>query len=351
MENIFIDTVIFRNEKFLIGARMKGLLRLCKEGHFRLILPKITVNEIKAQYKKVCKVAWDEHTHLMKDRKLDVLRNFSDGDTHLEKLPSFPKLASEFNDKLDAELADVEALILDYPIMDLSDLLDDYFNNRYPFNRGDKKHEFPDAIALKQLEKWCEDNKQTCIVLSTDKDLINFSSKHLDVRPDYSSYLDSYLKLINPKIMTCFYIIYKDSESSVDGEIKTWLDDTLNDSLTYDTNSFEIHDISINKAEILDREYQITGVVDDKIYLEIMVRIGIDVDLEVDDEDNSIYDSEDKVMIFLGTTHENIQDEIEVPIKAFLRIESEDDFEDEIEIEQINEGKSLELVADRWNLY
>lgn len=71
-------------------------------------------------------------------------------------------------------------------------LLELYFNNKPPFHKGnDKKHEFPDAVALLSLEAYAENGG--ILVVSSDKDWIEFcensESKRLHCIPDLATAL------------------------------------------------------------------------------------------------------------------------------------------------------------------
>jgi hypothetical protein len=59
---------------------------------------------------------------------------------------------------------------------DLSELLNMYFSNEAPFAAdGNKKNEFPDAIALLALEKWASDNNKNIVAVSEDSDWMRYS--------------------------------------------------------------------------------------------------------------------------------------------------------------------------------
>lgn len=66
------------------------------------------------------------------------------------------------------------AEIIDSSDVDLSEILDNYFNSNPPFAGGKKKSEFPDAIALKALEEYAEDKDIKIAVISKDKDWIHY---------------------------------------------------------------------------------------------------------------------------------------------------------------------------------
>jgi len=57
----------------------------------------------------------------------------------------------------------------------VSDLIQKYFQSEPPFSEtGNKKNEFPDAIALISLETWASKNKTKVIVVTSDNDWRNF---------------------------------------------------------------------------------------------------------------------------------------------------------------------------------
>jgi hypothetical protein len=54
--------------------------------------------------------------------------------------------------------------------VDIADVMKRYFQPSVPFERsGDKKHEFPDAVALIALESWAEEHDKPVLLVSNDK--------------------------------------------------------------------------------------------------------------------------------------------------------------------------------------
>lgn len=54
--------------------------------------------------------------------------------------------------------------------VDIADLMKRYFQPSLPFERsGDKKHEFPDAVALMALENWAEEHNKPILLVSNDR--------------------------------------------------------------------------------------------------------------------------------------------------------------------------------------
>ena len=62
------------------------------------------------------------------------------------------------------------AIVIDSSGVALKEVTDMYFASEPPFEEaGEKKSEFPDAIALLSLERWARDNKKKILVVSKDK--------------------------------------------------------------------------------------------------------------------------------------------------------------------------------------
>lgn len=66
--------------------------------------------------------------------------------------------------------------------VNIADLMKRYFQPSLPFeSSGDKKHEFPDAVALIALESWAEEHKKPILLVSNDRGWQAFAeaSNHL----------------------------------------------------------------------------------------------------------------------------------------------------------------------------
>nr|WP_315594885.1 PIN domain-containing protein [uncultured Cupriavidus sp.] len=66
-------------------------------------------------------------------------------------------------------------IILAQDYTNFGNLLESYFNTRPPFSAsGEKKAEFPDAIALLTLEGWATKRKKKVLCVSTDSDWVDY---------------------------------------------------------------------------------------------------------------------------------------------------------------------------------
>ncbi len=346
MENVFLDTSIFVSENFL-GKRITSFLELCRDNYLQLVLSIITVNEVKSQYKKKARLAFDRHNELINDKEkvLRVLRNNTSVKDTIKKLPKVEDLCNEFYTKFDSKLKEAKAIIIEYPTINSEDIFKDYFEGKPPFNSTNKKHEFPDVIAIISIEKWCEECGDTCLLFSLDNDFKGRDSEFFEVRNDFDIYLENNLKRISPARIELVSALFNQDSENIDKDIREWVTNQLDDYTAYYeyTNWLDVHDVSIDEIKVQNKEYEIVSLNEEDVEIEIKAWVRVKVTLIVDDEETGIYDSEDKVMIYRDTTELVFEDEIELPINARFFIADENDFDKNIEIEEINDGKNIEL--------
>lgn len=85
--------------------------------------------------------------------------------------------------------------------VDISDVLDKYFSLEAPFeNSKDKKHEFPDAIALLTIEGWAQENDINVIAVSLDRGWLKYSE--FSERITVVAALDEALNQLQPHVLS-----------------------------------------------------------------------------------------------------------------------------------------------------
>lgn len=343
MEKIFIDTSIFIKENFLEGKRITELLRLSRDGSIQIILTRITINEIKANYKKQLTKAIESFGLFKNEFNSKVLRNNKIGDKLFLKLKQ-KELLIEFEENLDKLLLKSKVIIIEYDILNIQLVFDSYFNSKFPFNSGEKKSEFPDAFAIALIEKWANENGEKIVLFSKDKDFLKTKSKFFTVEADYENYLDEKLKLILEERKYTLDKLFYSNSSLIDNTVKEWYIDTLYDeSLYYPFIFLEIHNINEPEIEIVDKKYQIVSIEEESIEIEISVSINYKVTLEIDDEANSYYDDEEKEMHYFDTTTYDVKGKDEATVFALVFVINKNDFEDKFEITEINKDHKFEI--------
>lgn len=314
-------------------------------------MPKLTVNEIKANFKKRAERAIEKHGQLINNKSLDehgkkinidVLKNSEAAGDLIKRMPKLLFLVEEFSEALDNALTDAKVTILDYPKIDTSQIFDDYFNSKPPFGAADKKSEFPDAFAIAQIEQYGLDKGKNILVFSEDKDFYSRVSGSFTIVKNYKDFIEELLGV--SRSMKLEEIIEKKAKD-LDKYVISWLEDELNDESIYIdiVNYMEIHDITINSAEVIDRKFETVGGDKETFEVEAIVEVKIDVSVQIDDEESGIYDSEDKVMLFREQIDKEVQQTVEIPVLLSFYIVDEKDFSEDFDIVEYNKGKSLEL--------
>lgn len=95
---------------------------------------------------------------------------------------------SEAKNRIDSFLRGVDAQVIPAGMADLNDITRRYFRTLPPFaGTGNKKHEFPDAIAIASIEAWGKANGKRVLAVSEDKGWMERSSEFMTVVPDLTS--------------------------------------------------------------------------------------------------------------------------------------------------------------------
>lgn len=188
-----------------------------------------------------------------------------------------------------------DAVVL--PYAEPSEVFRKYFGNEPPFSdKGDKKAEFPDAFVLVALEKYLEDNQNTCVmVVSNDGDWVTALSDKPNVQLVDS--IDSALQLFNKserKIEECL--------SSVMSDISAYICDKATLDIWFELIDYDCQEeIEVNAVRLVnidDSEIVPLMLSDSKLTLQVGLDISVDGSTTVVNYDKSVWDHEDKCYIF-----------------------------------------------------
>jgi predicted nucleic acid-binding protein len=346
VEYVFLDTSIFETNNFLEGKRINELLKLSEDGEIKIVLTRITHNEIISRFRKN-----------LKESK-SAFKTFRDKSRVFRNLPSKKPLfdaideedsVKEFTKLLEDKLQQAKCLILDYPVVNIKEIFDKYFAKDPPFGEGQKKDEFPDAFALLTIEKWCEQHNRKCHILSTDGDMITYQSPHLIIEPKYEDFLD--MKLRTKAIVDISLDYLAQHESQVETILLSWLTDNLNDERRYIDviNYMEVHDIDIKNLEVFLAQSKVVSVDSDTVEVEMIVEVDLRIDVEIPDEETVYRDDDDHEYYYLDRKTVRIERTEIFPVLITVGVSVEADKVEayEFNITQINEGKDLELSNER----
>jgi hypothetical protein len=341
---LFIDTSIFEANNFFEGDRIKQILKLASEGTVKILMPIITYYEILNRAGKNIEDATLKIKKLKNESR--VIRNLDSVKGILDSI-DLTHAMEEFKSLLDNKIKSSKIELLDYPTINIKEVFDSYFNDKFPFSKGAKKNEFPDAFAIITIEKWCEDNGVPCHIISHDKDLINYKSKYISNTSTLELYLDKILKeLKTSKLIEGSASYYIDNENKLASEINLWVRNQLDDdSFYYSHFEMDVHYFEIISCETdIPNHFQFVSIENDEIIIEARASIRYEVEVEIDDENTYWYDSEDKVGNYYDTVHKIVSEEAIIYFKSRLVIEHEIPIA--IEIIEINNNKKLSIPSE-----
>lgn len=299
---IFLDTSVFESENYFEGRNINILFNLAKQKLIHLKITDIVYREVLARIENHAIKA----VNLFKSQKLNferearILRNINVLSDYFKKI-NFKELKEkskkEIQEKFHQVIDEFNIEIIDSSIADIKEVLGDYFETNPPFKDGLKKNEFPDAISLNAIKKWCEKTSNSVIHLSNDKDFDKYENEAIDCSHDLSSLLEL-LFTENSDIQYEFITaIYNKSIVEIEASIENELSEDLS-SQAYSKieNDAWYEDVEVDFLEINEIEI-IIGVIneigEETFSYEIETNIYFSVETYYTDLSGAIYDKED----------------------------------------------------------
>lgn len=191
-----IDTSIFEKNGLALESGLLAQLEQFRESEFELVIANTVADEVKRHLAKnasdATKALRTALTHTAKHRALSSM--------HQEELTALSSVAAadvdararqRFDEWAERVGADV---IREAEFASIADVMRRYEAGEPPFaETGEKKHEFPDAVALSTLEGWAEDRNTQILAVAHDKDWQRYGaqSKRLVVVDDLADALST----------------------------------------------------------------------------------------------------------------------------------------------------------------
>lgn len=301
---IYLDTNIFESENYFEGRNINIIFNLAKEELIHLKITDIVYREIllRIESHAIKAVNLFKKDKLNFEREARILRNTSVLSEYFEKIDFKDikeKAKSEIQEKFHQIIDKYKIEIVDTSIADIKEVLDDYFKTNPPFKDGLKKNEFPDALSINAVKKWCEKTSNKVIYLTTDKDFDEYKNDSIDSSHDLSSLLDLLFtenRSVKYEIITT---IYEKSINEIELTIEKEITDDLS-SLAYSEleNDAFYEDVDVDLLEINDFEIEIALIneIEDKSFsYEIEMNIFFSVEAYYTDLSMAFYDKEDGV--------------------------------------------------------
>ncbi|SMS12684.1 hypothetical protein CFBP1590__5098 [Pseudomonas viridiflava] len=186
-----IDSNILRGQRYNFDGGILKQLEQFKGSPVQILQPDVIHSEgikhLASEITDALRAARSNLRTLAKYALFDNIQNFTENS--LGPVLSAPALAEA---KLNSFYERINARVISSSSVQIQDLMNMYFNAEPPFETAsDKKHEFPDAIALLALKAWAVSENKRTVVVSKDKGWHAFAQnlQHLHVVGDLAEAL------------------------------------------------------------------------------------------------------------------------------------------------------------------
>lgn len=249
-----IDTCTIEGCKFNFNGNLLKSLNQFKNSPINIVISEVVDQEIRKHLAHKFQIARDN------TRKLKVY--FQDIGWNNEKinalLSNLEQTPVDFADTVIEEFYDENDIVIIPSIYaDISKIVRMYFNQEAPFETS-KKHEFPDAIALKSIEKWAHDKNKKVLVVSSDNGWIKYtdSSENLTGTKSLSEAIELLRNTLEHSNFTHTYIrewfLYQEGKNQIESHIKSFyneLDPVFHADTFTDYIDTTLNEISINNIQ------------------------------------------------------------------------------------------------------
>jgi hypothetical protein len=319
--NVFLDTECFDAGGFNYSSKpFKILGSLATSGEVQVYVTEVTLREVKAHISEAVTEAVRLHKRF--GREARILRN-SKLKTATQVLlpPDRTTIEAELIAQFERYLKEAQSTVLHTDNMKAGPVLESYFQSKPPFGAGQKKSEFPDAFALAAVREWCSKNKQEIYVVSGDSDMQSACDENgplyaLQKLSDFLNLLASDDKALSSFLRAEIGKREQEIEKRIGEMFESELGFILEDQ-DGDVDEVSVSGVSLDEVEILQTE-------EDYADLQVEATIEFDAYLTYVDQDNSVWDSEDKRFMFTEYAHETVRRKESLPVDISVTFEGLD---------------------------
>jgi len=310
--SVFLDTNIFVATKYDFSE--KGIFNILKKfiatGKINLYISSVVkgeiLNRIKGEISKIDNKFKEARNFSFKTISINYLEQWSF--SYLFSKPDKKQMLTEIIMDFETFLKNTNTTILDCSDIDCNQIIEDYFEGNPPFaNSDNKRFEFPDAIMISKL-KSIFNEENSVFVVSDDNKFREALKGHKGIET-YDS-LKEIFDLINKEQEIAYGIIVDlisdDMRSILCQSIYSALDkkDIDVDGTDCDRkgicHGYYYDDVYIDSIKDVDYKFiSINEISADTVSVIVEAKAFISAICSYVDEDNSIWDSEEKEYIFL----------------------------------------------------
>lgn len=293
--HIFLDTSEYYAQNYdFEGEHTSSLIALktlCQQEQVFLYIDKIIANEIRCDLIEEAKVQINIlKDALLKRPKSAYLRIYNTDKADIRRQLHNINTETIYLNEFQNFIATSRAKVIDIDTVKASDVFKLYFHSDPPFS-DDKKSEFPDAFSIGSLLNFVIEKKINMIVVSRDGDWKKalYGRERIQFKKSLNealSYINQNLFVAEDCILEHRYKIDELLEDKIKGAEFYLSDEDGEVSEIKEVIFFEIEDINT-----LSIEHNVAIV-------SAVTHMEIELELSVFDEENSVWDNEDKIYLF-----------------------------------------------------
>lgn len=287
-KSVFIDTEAYISNNYDFGGRrFRSLLQLVEVDEVEVFSTTVTVREVHSNIVETVMNAPKVKPHkILRNSKIAGVKALFEpvprGEVRDELLEQFESFLDE---------GDVE--VLEASGESLEQVLDDYFERRPPFGEEKNKAEFPDAIAIDTLKRWCDENDEDMAIITCDKGMASTCReaqgrlRHFD---SLSAYLDAVLVPDSEAVHEFVLDMVEQHRDEVFRDLSEEFGDLavlIVDQIEGDVEYAELLSIDFNDG------VEVVRLENGEASIEVPTELEFRADLNYPEEGTAIYDSEE----------------------------------------------------------
>jgi hypothetical protein len=310
-----IDSNVFIGHGLNLERGLLGQLQQFAGGPVKLIISEVVLQEVRRHLLEATKSSRSKFQGGLKSVKIPFGISESAAIEFENGILGALKDAEIVDARIKSFLSATGAQIIEAADIDVDRLLKLYFNATAPFEgSGDKKAEFPDAIALLSLEQWSNEEDVRLLAVSKDGGWVDFAknSKRIDVIDSLADALTHF------QPHNAAANIVDALQSVILDRGKSEILESLNDFIVESVNEAEVDveyssalHASLDEAEVHYKSHEFLRDKDDRpivdvTYIEanwLSLRLRINIEYEIQANFSmSVWDSIDREYISIGSS-------------------------------------------------
>lgn len=309
---ILVDTCIFDKNGLRLEKGLLGKLNQFKDSEIHYLLPDVIKSEVRNHLESKVKSARASLEKALNDAGDHLFFDGSELNHAKSVLIDSNEIEGVAENRINKFILSTGALVLDCgKYVSVSELLQQYFQNKAPFaETGKKKNEFPDAIVLLATEAWAKENDLQVLAVGRDGDWKEYCemSDNIDYIEDFADALSKFNKETAHFAFLSLLTSQLEQENSIDAadflqRIRSSLEVAL-DGFTPDQEADSSHYWEpdgchgwLSDFELANHDFKIVDHAEDYVVLEMNAVISVKVEGEFS---LSHYDSIDRDYVGLG---------------------------------------------------